>query len=87
MYRPTKNKDWRQLLVLLLILAGCQQLAAAGLIKAKAGLAQNGNCQPESLAGADPDRTGLGEIPRPGRRTGQALALGRHLAGGQAAGT
>ena len=39
MYRPTKNKDWRQLLVLLLVLAGCQQLAAAGLIKAKAWLA------------------------------------------------
>ena len=39
MYRPTKNKDWRQLLVLLLLLAGCQQLAAAGLVKAKGWLA------------------------------------------------
>lgn len=33
------NKDWRRLLVLLLVLAGAQQLAAAGLIKAKAWLA------------------------------------------------
>jgi sortase A len=39
MFRPTESKDWRQLLVLLLVLAGGQQLAAAGMIKAKAWLA------------------------------------------------
>jgi sortase A len=39
MSRPTSANDWRQLLVLLLALLGCQQLAAAGLIKAKAWLA------------------------------------------------
>lgn len=39
MSRLTINKDWRQLLMLLLVLGGLQQLAAAGLIKAKAWLA------------------------------------------------
>ena len=39
MFPPVISKDWRQLLVLLLVLGGGQQLAAAGLIKAKAWLA------------------------------------------------
>ena len=39
MFRPGINRDLRQLLVLLLVLGGCQQLGAAGLIKAKAWLA------------------------------------------------
>ena len=39
MSRPVANKDWRRLLALLLALAACQQLSAAGLIKAKAWLA------------------------------------------------
>jgi sortase A len=39
MFRPGTNSDLRQLLVLLLVLGGCQQLTAAGLIKAKAWLA------------------------------------------------
>ena len=39
MFRPATSNDWRQLLVLLLVLGGLQQLASAGLIKAKAWLA------------------------------------------------
>ena len=39
MFPTVISKDWRQLLVLLLVLGGGQQLAAAGLIKAKAWLA------------------------------------------------
>ena len=39
MSRPVANKDWRRLLALLLALAACQQLSAAGLIKARAWLA------------------------------------------------
>ena len=37
MSRPVANRDWHRLLALLLVLAACQQLSAAGLIKAKAG--------------------------------------------------
>lgn len=39
MSRPVANRDWHRLLALLLVLAACQQLSAAGLIKAKAWLA------------------------------------------------
>lgn len=39
MLQPKRNRGWRQLLVLLLALAGVQQLAGAGIIKAKAWLA------------------------------------------------
>tara|TARA_R110001599_G_scaffold353742_2_gene596110 strand:- start:107887 stop:108504 length:618 start_codon:yes stop_codon:yes gene_type:complete len=39
MLQLRRSEGWRQLLVLLLVLAGLQQLAAAGLIKAKAWLA------------------------------------------------
>ncbi len=39
MTRQWVSKDWRRLLALLLFLVGCQQLAGAGLIKAKAWLA------------------------------------------------
>lgn len=39
MFRPGGSDGWRGFLVLLLALAGCQQLAAAGLVKAKAWLA------------------------------------------------
>ncbi len=47
------NEGWRRLLVLLLVLAGSQQLAAAGLIKAKAWLAPLliGRAWEQSLAG------------------------------------
>ena len=39
MFRLRRSDGWRQLLLLLLVLAGLQQLAGAGLIKAKAWLA------------------------------------------------
>ncbi len=39
MFLRCGSDGWRRLLVLLLLLAGCQQLTAAGLIKAKAWLA------------------------------------------------
>jgi sortase A len=39
MCRPRRSDSWRQLLVLLLVLAGGMQLGAAGLIEAKAWLA------------------------------------------------
>jgi sortase A len=39
MFRQRRSEGWRRILVLVLLLAGLQQLAGAGLIKAKAWLA------------------------------------------------
>lgn len=39
MFRLPGSRDWRRLLALMLVLAGCQQLSGAALIKAKAWLA------------------------------------------------